>query len=193
MSLSYEPLWAMLDELDVSKMEFAKIIGMSNATLAKLGKNEPITLTIIDKICNAFDCKIENIVQHIPDRLLNQKQSSLPLKKGDIVIVEWSDSTNANSKTDDLSGTYVVLQIREEIINKISTWKYICAPITNAPYHYLSMFFEDILINNKVSFGYISLDKLTVVPSEHFKRIVGKMPSDIIKKVDTFLDLVKAF
>ena len=52
MSLSYEPLWAMLDELDVSKMEFAKIIGMSNATLAKLGKNEPITLTIIDKICN---------------------------------------------------------------------------------------------------------------------------------------------
>lgn len=56
MALSYDPLWKMLKEMAISKMEFAKSIGISNATLAKMGKNEPITLTTVDKIYNEYHC-----------------------------------------------------------------------------------------------------------------------------------------
>ena len=38
MALSYEPLWDFLNKMGISKMEFAKRIGISNATLAKIGK-----------------------------------------------------------------------------------------------------------------------------------------------------------
>ena len=65
MSLSYKPLWDMLEEKGISKMEFAKSVDISNATLAKMGKDEAISLTTVDKICNVYDCDIENIVKHI--------------------------------------------------------------------------------------------------------------------------------
>ena len=67
MALSYEPLWQFLNDIHLSKMEFAQRVDISNATLAKIGKNEPITLTIIEKICTEFNCSISNIVVHIPD------------------------------------------------------------------------------------------------------------------------------
>ena len=48
-------------------MEFAKNIGISNATLAKLGKNESVSLTVLMRICEHYNCKIENIVKFVPD------------------------------------------------------------------------------------------------------------------------------
>lgn len=40
----------MLAEKGISKMEFAKSVEISNATLAKMGKDEAVSLTTIDKI-----------------------------------------------------------------------------------------------------------------------------------------------
>ena len=62
MSLSYFPLWRMLKDLNVSKMYFAKRVDISNATLAKLGKDEPVALTVIEKICAEFNCDVGNVV-----------------------------------------------------------------------------------------------------------------------------------
>lgn len=62
MSLSYFPLWRMLKDLNVSKMDFAKRVDISNATLAKLGKDEPVALTVIEKICAEFNCDVGNVV-----------------------------------------------------------------------------------------------------------------------------------
>lgn len=64
MGICYDPLWNLLDELNISKMEFARKIDISNATLAKLGKNEPVTLTIVDRICDEFNCDISNVLFH---------------------------------------------------------------------------------------------------------------------------------
>ena len=62
MSLSYFPLWRMLKDLNVSKMDFAKRVDISNDTLAKLGKDEPVALTVIEKICAEFNCDVGNVV-----------------------------------------------------------------------------------------------------------------------------------
>ena len=66
MRISYDGLWNMLSNLNVSKMDFAKSVGISNATLAKLGKDEPVALTILMKICEQYNCKIQNILEFIP-------------------------------------------------------------------------------------------------------------------------------
>lgn len=47
----------------MNKTELRDRIGISNATLAKLGKNEPVNLKIIESICQALQCGIEDVVE----------------------------------------------------------------------------------------------------------------------------------
>lgn len=63
MSISYKPLWHLLLERDMKKLELRDLIGMSNSTLAKLGKNEPVSMEILEKICIKLDCRIEDVVE----------------------------------------------------------------------------------------------------------------------------------
>ena len=63
LSISYKPLWHLLLERDMKKLELRDLIGMSNSTLAKLGKNEPVSMEIIEKICIKLDCRIEDVVE----------------------------------------------------------------------------------------------------------------------------------
>lgn len=61
--ISYNPLWKTLIDKNMKKMDLVRSIGISNGTLAKLGKNESVSLSIIDKICIALDCEIYDIVE----------------------------------------------------------------------------------------------------------------------------------
>lgn len=61
--ISYNPLWKTLIDKNMKKMDLVKYVGISNGTLAKLGKNESVSLSIIDKICMTLDCKIEDVVE----------------------------------------------------------------------------------------------------------------------------------
>ena len=63
MSVSYEPLWHKLISKGLRKMEFIEKVGISAPTLAKLGKNEYVAMEVIDKICQYFGCRIEDVVE----------------------------------------------------------------------------------------------------------------------------------
>lgn len=67
MAISYKPLWHQLVERNMKKLEFRDYVGISNGTLAKLGKNEPVAMDVIDKICTRLNCKIEDVVQIVSD------------------------------------------------------------------------------------------------------------------------------
>lgn len=67
MSISYKPLWRLMVEKDMKKLELRDLIGMSNNTLARLGKNEPVSMEILERICVALDCRIEDIVEFVKD------------------------------------------------------------------------------------------------------------------------------
>ena len=41
--------------------------GISTGALAKLGKNENVNTEVLAKICKALDCKIEDIMEMIPE------------------------------------------------------------------------------------------------------------------------------
>lgn len=61
--ISYNPLWKTLIDKNMKKMDLVKLVGISNGTLAKLGKNESVSLSIIDKICITLDCDINDVVE----------------------------------------------------------------------------------------------------------------------------------
>lgn len=64
--ISYDRLWKTLIDKHMKKTEFRDAVGISNATLAKLGKNEPVNLTVIEKICKVLDCRGEDVLEITP-------------------------------------------------------------------------------------------------------------------------------
>lgn len=61
--VSYKPLWHTLIEKGIKKMELVKMVGMSSSTLAKLNNDNYVALEVIDRICQALDCRIEDVVE----------------------------------------------------------------------------------------------------------------------------------
>ena len=67
MQVSYKKLFKLLIDNDLKKTEFAKKIGIGQNTLAKLSKNEYVSMEVLAKICQGLNCKIEDIVEFIDD------------------------------------------------------------------------------------------------------------------------------
>lgn len=61
---SYKPLLMQLVQKDMNKTELRLKTGISSATLAKISKNEYISMEALDKICNVLECKIEDVIEH---------------------------------------------------------------------------------------------------------------------------------
>lgn len=63
--ISYKPLWHTLINKGLKKTELQKMIKTSSRTLAKMQKNEYIGLETIDRICEALNCRIEDIIEYV--------------------------------------------------------------------------------------------------------------------------------
>lgn len=61
--ISYKPLFRLLLEKDMTKTQLRQSVGFGTATLAKLSKNEYVSMEIIVKICNCLNCRIEDVVE----------------------------------------------------------------------------------------------------------------------------------
>lgn len=61
--ISYKPLFRLLLERDMTKTQLREAVGFSSATLAKMSKNEYISLETVENICKYLNCKIEDIIE----------------------------------------------------------------------------------------------------------------------------------
>ena len=52
----------------MKRTEMMKQAGISSVALAKMGKDEPVTMEVLGKICKTLNCQLEDIVQYIPDK-----------------------------------------------------------------------------------------------------------------------------
>lgn len=67
MEVCYKKLFKLLIDRDINKTTFAKEVGISSNTLAKLSKNENVNMSILIKICRHFNCTINDILDIIPE------------------------------------------------------------------------------------------------------------------------------
>ncbi len=63
MAVSYKKLWKLLIDKDMKKKDLRLATGMTTTALAKLGKNEPVNLEILLKICKVLKCDISDIME----------------------------------------------------------------------------------------------------------------------------------
>ena len=67
MAVSYNKLWKLLIDKNMKKKELGEAAGISNSLIAKLGKNENVTVDVLVRICTALDCGIDDIMELIPN------------------------------------------------------------------------------------------------------------------------------
>lgn len=67
MAFSYKPLWKLLIDRDMTKKQLMQATGISKSTMDKMGRGEQVSMEIIDRICNYFNCDIEDIITHISE------------------------------------------------------------------------------------------------------------------------------
>lgn len=63
--ISYKKLWKLLIDKNMTKMDLKDAAGVSAASIAKLGKGGNITTDVLLKICNALDCRLEDIMEKV--------------------------------------------------------------------------------------------------------------------------------
>ena len=64
MAFTYKPLWKLLIDKEMNKKELMQATGISKTTIDKMGRGEIVSLEVIDRICNYFDCRVEDVVEH---------------------------------------------------------------------------------------------------------------------------------
>ena len=67
MRISYNKLWKMLIDKDMQRKDLQELAGISSASVAKLGKGANITTDVLLRICEAMDCKLEDIMETIKE------------------------------------------------------------------------------------------------------------------------------
>lgn len=63
MAVSYNKLWKLLIDKEMSRTQMRLKAGISTKALAKLGKNESVNIDILIKICGALNCDITDIME----------------------------------------------------------------------------------------------------------------------------------
>lgn len=62
--ISYKKLFLLMEEREISKERLKSAIGISSATMAKLSKNEEVSLSTIQSICEYLDCQPGTILSY---------------------------------------------------------------------------------------------------------------------------------
>ncbi|WP_368658692.1 helix-turn-helix domain-containing protein [Metabacillus halosaccharovorans] len=64
---SYAPLMSTLHKKKISKTDLQKMINVSSATLAKISKDELVSMKVIDDICRVLDCEVQDVIVHVKE------------------------------------------------------------------------------------------------------------------------------
>ena len=64
--IKYDPLWRTLKEKGISQYQLIKDYGIDKAQLQRLRQNLVKTL-ILNRLCQILNCRIEEIMEYVPD------------------------------------------------------------------------------------------------------------------------------
>ncbi|PKM61861.1 MAG: Cro/Cl family transcriptional regulator [Firmicutes bacterium HGW-Firmicutes-4] len=66
MPVSYNKLWKILIDKKLKRTDLITMADLSSATLAKMGKDQQVSMDVITRICNALGCNVGDIMDIVP-------------------------------------------------------------------------------------------------------------------------------
>ena len=62
MAVSYNGLWKLLIDKNKKKKDLIDDIGISSGTLAKMSRGDEVSMSILTKICEKYDCTYGDLI-----------------------------------------------------------------------------------------------------------------------------------
>ncbi len=75
MTYSYNKLWKLMIDKKINKTALRKEAGITSNAMAKMGKDLPVNVEVLAKICHVLDCSLDDIVEIIEDNDKEDKQN----------------------------------------------------------------------------------------------------------------------
>ena len=63
MAVDYSKLWKQCIDKKMTKMQLKEAAHISYNAVAKMGKNEPVSLDTLEKVCRALECNVGDVVE----------------------------------------------------------------------------------------------------------------------------------
>jgi len=67
MTVSYNKLWKLLIDLNMNKTQLRIAAGLSTNIIAKMSKNDTVSMDSLLRICKALHCGVGDIIEVIDD------------------------------------------------------------------------------------------------------------------------------
>lgn len=81
MSRSYNKLWHILIDRNMTKTQLREAANITTNAMANLGKNESVPVETLEKICVVLGCTIDDIMDFEPDPDVLQLREKKPAAK----------------------------------------------------------------------------------------------------------------
>lgn len=65
MAVTYKKLFKILIDRDMKKQDLAEKAQISPATISKMAAGENVTMEVVEKVCRALDCKVDDILEFV--------------------------------------------------------------------------------------------------------------------------------
>lgn len=63
MEVDYSKLWKQYIDKKITKMQLREVAHISYNAVAKMGKNEPVSLETLEKVCRVLECNVGDVVE----------------------------------------------------------------------------------------------------------------------------------
>lgn len=67
MQITYNKLWKKMIDKNINRTQLKELAGISTNAVAKLGKNESVSMETLEKICKVLECNIGEIMEFTYD------------------------------------------------------------------------------------------------------------------------------
>ena len=62
--ICFNPLWKTLIDKDMTRGDLCRAAHISRATVTKMGKNRPVAMSVITRICRTLDVSVEQVMEY---------------------------------------------------------------------------------------------------------------------------------
>lgn len=67
MAVSYKKLWKLLIDRNLKKKDLEEMAGISHYTMNKLTRDNNVTVDVLEKVCRALGCSLDEIMEFVDD------------------------------------------------------------------------------------------------------------------------------
>ena len=65
MTISYNGLWKLLIDKNLQRKDLEQELKISPSTIAKMGRGEAVSMSVLLRICEHLDCNIGDVVSFV--------------------------------------------------------------------------------------------------------------------------------